>query len=197
MSLQQLGILTLLLLSATAIAVAPLAMPEGYSWISNAISESAAQGQERAWVARLGFLLYGFAVLWLVLLARGIWGRWGSFFLGTFGVMMLSTAAFSHKPWQTGVAYDAFEDLLHSITATGMGLAFAIGVVAVSIRRGARWETARILDFLAVGASFTLPLGMSAWPAVGGALQRLLFLIAYIWFATETSRRSTSGSPYP
>ena len=84
MSLQQLGVLTLLLLSATAIAVAPLAMPEGYSWISNAISESAAQGQERAWVARLGFLLYGFAVLWLVVLAHGRWGRWGSFFPGDF-----------------------------------------------------------------------------------------------------------------
>jgi hypothetical protein len=182
------GVLALLLLSAIAIGVAPLAMPEGYSWTANAISESAAQGQERAWVARLGFLLYGFGVLWLVSSARERWGPWGTFFLGTFGVMMVSTAAFSHKPWQAGVPYDGFEDLLHSVTATGMGFAFAFGVVAVSIRRGARWEPRRILDFVAVGASFVLPLGMSAWPAVGGALQRLMFLIAYVWYTIETLR---------
>ena len=193
----QARVLALLALSAVAIGVAPAVMPEGYSWVSNAISESASQGQEGAWVARLGFLLYGFAVLLLTACAKKRWGPLGTFFLGTFAVMMLGTAAFSHKPWQEGVPFDAFEDVLHSITATGMGLAFAAGVVAVSIQRGPRWVPVRALDFVAVAASVLLPLGMSSVPQLGGALQRLLFLISYVWYAVETTRFSASVEPYP
>lgn len=57
------GVLLLLALSAVLILVAPVMMPDSYSWVSNYISESAAQNVTDAWVARLGFLLFGFAVL--------------------------------------------------------------------------------------------------------------------------------------
>lgn len=181
-------IVALLALSATAIALAPLAMPEGYSWVSNAISESAAQAQQGAWVARIGFLLFGFAVLWLTRQRREAWGTWGVVFFGAFGVFMISTAAFSHRPWQTGVPFDEFEDLLHSVTASGMGLAFAAGVVAVTLRRGSGAMRARAFDVVAVLASVVLPMGMANWASVGGLLQRLLFLIAYVWYAVEALR---------
>ena len=119
-SASQIGVLSLLILSAAALLLAPLSLPEGYSWIVHSTSESAAQGLKGAWVGRLGFLLMGFAVLWLADIARPKWGRWGSILLGCFGVMMLATAAFSHKPWLPDVAWDPFEDLLHSLTATVM-----------------------------------------------------------------------------
>jgi hypothetical protein len=69
------GIQFLLVVSATAIFLAPAALPEGYSWVSNVISESAAQSLIGAWVARFGFLSFGFAVLWLASCLREHWAR--------------------------------------------------------------------------------------------------------------------------
>lgn len=87
-----LPVLSLLVLSAAAVGVAPLVMADGYSWVSHAISESAAQAQEGAWVARLGFLLMGFAVLRLDRLAAPRRGRAGAFLLGAFGVLLVEDA---------------------------------------------------------------------------------------------------------
>jgi hypothetical protein len=44
-------------------------------------------------------------------------------------------AAFSHRPWLPHVQFDRFEDLLHSASATGVGLAFAGGVILEEIVR--------------------------------------------------------------
>lgn len=190
-SASQLGVLSLLILSATALLLAPLALPDGYSWIVHTTSESAAQGLEGAWVGRLGFLLMGFAVLWLAGMSRPRWGRAGATLLGTFGVMMLATAAFSHKPWIPGVAWDPFEDFLHSFTATAMGFAFAIGVIVAGVRRSNASTGDRVLDLTAVAASVVLPLAMWAWEGSAGVLQRLLFLAAYVWYGREALRRRT------
>ncbi len=177
--------LLLLALSAALLAAAPVALPPAYSWIVHTTSESAAQGLQGAWIARLGFQLFGFAVLWLASLNRDRWGRWGSVLLGCFGVMMLATAAFSHRPWLPDVPFDQVEDLLHSFTATVMGLAFAIGVLVVAVARTGARLLDRVTDAIAVLASVLLPLAMSTWPAYEGLLQRLMFLIAYAWFAHE------------
>ena len=49
------------------LGVAPLVLPDGYSWIHDGVSESAAQGIAGAWLARLGFVLFGLAVVALAL----------------------------------------------------------------------------------------------------------------------------------
>ena len=182
------GVVTLLLLSAAALGMAPLALPPSYSWIAQGTSESAAQGLKNAWIARLGFLLFGFAVIGLVPLARSRWGGWGSVLLGTFGVLMVAAAAFSNLPWMPDVPGDDFEDVLHSVAATGMGIAFAGGVVAVGIRRRAPSRSVRGFDFVALAASVVLPIGMSVSDNYAGLLQRLMFSIAMIWFAAEALR---------
>ncbi len=61
-------------LSAVALAVAPLFVPSDYSWTSHTTSEAAAQGIEGAWMAQLGFLLLGLAVM---VLSTGAARRWG------------------------------------------------------------------------------------------------------------------------
>jgi hypothetical protein len=99
---------------------------------------------------------------------------------------MAAAAAFSHRPWQPGRDFDSTEDLLHSVAATGMGFAFAAGVVATAVvaaRRGDRRRTA--LDVVAVVASLVLPLAMGVLPQVDGVLQRLMFAVAYAWYAWE------------
>jgi len=169
-------------------------MPNGYSWLSNAISESAAQGLHSAWIARLGFLLYGLAVFWLAASLRPVWARGAYWMHSTFGVFMIGTAAFSHKPWLTNIPFDSFEDLLHSVTATGMGFAFSFGVLARLLQRGKGEKLYIAGDAVALVAATVLPLSGLFWPSMSGLLQRTLFVVAYLWFAREAmTARSMTG----
>jgi hypothetical protein len=185
-------VVTGLCASAAALALAPAVMPAGYSWVTHTTSESAAQGVQGAWVARLGFLLFGLSVLLLAAENRRHWGAAGSMLHGLFGAFMVATAAFSSRSWVESAPFDATEDLLHSVTATGMGFAFAGGAVAVWIGDRPLWRFRRIVTLLAVTASIVLPLGMAIWPDIDGVLQRAMFAIAYLWFGTESivARRS-------
>lgn len=176
----------LLLSSAAAFLVAPFAIAPSYSWVRYSISESAAQGLVGAWVARLGFLLFGFGVLWLSLLAVHQWGKGGTLALGTFGVMMLGSAAFSHRPWIAGTPFDSVEDFLHSATATIMGMAFVAGVILVGIQRKNPSKIRRTLDTIAVLSSVVIPLAMSQDTGYTGLLQRGMFIVAYVWYSRET-----------
>lgn len=173
-------------LSVVALAVAPLVLPADYSWISQTTSEAAAQGTHGAWMARLGFLLFGLAVVVLATAAEQRWGAAGAALHGAFGGLMAAAAAFSHRAWQAGRDFDRNEDLLHSLAASAMGVAFAAGVVAAAVvaaRRGL--PRGKALDIVAVTASVVLPLGMTALPQVDGVLQRLMFGVAYVWYARE------------
>lgn len=180
------GILACLVTSALALAFAPVLMPTDYSWIAHTTSESAAQGVDGAWLARLGFLLFGGGVIWLAALKRRTWGRWATVLHTCFGVFMIAAAVFSARPWDSSLPYDPIEDLLHSVAATVLGFSFAFGVVAIVLRRANHDSTFRWLDAAAIAASVVLPVGMLLMDDVAGALQRGMFLIAYAWFAQET-----------
>ncbi|MDP3893974.1 DUF998 domain-containing protein [Nocardioides sp.] len=178
-----------LVASALALGLAPLLMPAGYDWLTHTTSESAAQGVPGAWLARLGFVLLGLAVLGLAVRSVA-WGRVGRLLHGVFAVSLFGTAVFSSRPFDPAAAFDATEDLLHSVTATAMGFAFAFGVVAVALSQRSRPGRLRALDALAVLASVVLPLGMLALPDLAGVLQRVMFLVAYAWFGIEAWRLS-------
>ena len=183
--LAPMGVVMLLIGSAFCVYLAPVEMSEGYSWLSNSISESAAQGLQHAWIARLGFLFFGLAILWLALYRRPIWAR-GVFCMQlTFALFMLGTATFSHKPWVSGVSFDPVEDLLHSITATGMGFAVSLGVVVRFLQRDKNKFLQRSYDVAAILAATVLtPIGIML-PSSAGLLQRVMFGVAYLWFVHE------------
>ena len=174
-----------LILSAVLVVLGSWAMPSEYSWRIHSISESAAQGQPFAWIARFSFLSYGVAVLLLSIGMRAAWPRltfWcGSLFAGS----MFGVAAFSHAPWQPGVEGDAIEDFLHSLFASGMGLAFVLGVTARFVHRGHGDPWGRALDVLAVAVATVLPLMLASASSVGGAVQRIMFFVGYVWFGRE------------
>ena len=174
--------------SAATTLLAPVLVPDGYSWISRTTSEAAAQGISGAWLGRAGFLLFGLSVLLLADVRRQSWGPWGSGLHVAFGACMTAAAAFSHRPWLSGVAFDPTEDFLHSLAATAMGFAFAGGVVAVALRMSRFPTPSGVLDVVAVAASVVLPIAMTAVPAVDGLLQRLMFAVAYAWYAAEAVR---------
>jgi hypothetical protein len=64
--------------SAVALATAPVLMPPGYSWVSQTTSESAAQGVQGAWLARIGFVLLGLPVILLATFRQQRWGPWAT-----------------------------------------------------------------------------------------------------------------------
>lgn len=182
-------------LSAVSLAVAPLLMPDGYSWISNTTSESAAQGIDGAWLARLGFLLFGFAVLGSVALS-GWWGLGARWAHAGFAVCMIGAAAFSTRYPDSSVPYVEVEDLLHSVVATVMGFLFAAGVAVVAFRWIRAERRARLVDVVALIASVAIPLAMAAWPDGAGLLQRVMFAVAYAWYVlTTVGSRATDGGP--
>ena len=187
------GVIFLLSSAAIALAVAPLALPSSYSWVAQGTSEAAAQALKNAWLARLGFLFFGFGVLMLNPIARERWGPWGTVLLGIFGVFMVAAAAFSNRPWLPDVATDDFEDFLHSVAASGMGIAFAGGVVVVSVKRRFASMAARGFDIIALAASVALPMGMASSQSYTGLLQRLMFAVAMLWFGMEALRSRASG----
>ncbi len=176
--------LGLLLISFLALLLAPRNMPASYSWLQHTTSESAAQGVAGAWLARLGFLVFGLTVIWLSVRLIDSWSGPVRLMHGAFGLFMIGAAVFSSRPWLPDLPYDPVEDALHSFTATAMGFAFAIGVAIRLWYRGQdHWG--RILDVAAIAASVAIPLAMSALPEWDGLLQRGMFTIAYIWYGFE------------
>ena len=179
------GIAVCIIASGLALAIAPLFMPEGYSWIKHTTSESAAQGVAAAWIARLGFLLFGLGVIWLTVERRGTWKRWAALFHAGFGVFMVATAVFSTRSWDTAVAFNPVEDAFHSVAATLLGFCFAFGVLALLIRRRKDPFYSRIFDVFALSASVVLPAAMTLMAQFAGVFQRIMFLVAYVWYLRE------------
>ena len=180
------GIVFLFAISAGSLLLAPLRMPASYSVIADSISESAGQGIEGAWLARLGLLTFGFAVIWLATALRRIVGR-STFYLHlVFGICMAAAAAFSSKPWMPSMPFDTVEDFLHSAAATIMGFAFAMGALSMLFQRAPDDTASRAFDIFALMAATIIPLSMLAWPDAEGLVQRFMFLIAYVWYIKET-----------
>ena len=184
--LAKISILFLLLSSAALLLAAPNYMPADYSWVSQTTSESAAQTIPYAWIARLGFLTFGYAVMWLAMFRRREWARSVFWLHLAFGLLMTATAAFSHHPWEPSVQFDPIEDFLHSVTATLMGFAFAFGVLFRMMQRLWQQKPPQPIDIVAVTAATLIPPLMFWLPQYAGILQRMMFLSAYIWFGFET-----------
>jgi hypothetical protein len=174
--------------SAVALGLAPVLMPDDYSWVANTTSESAAQGLDGAWLGRLGLWLFGLSVLLAASVLASSWGAVATSLHATFGVLLTASAVFSTRSWREGAAFDRTEDALHSVAATAMGFAFAIGVAVVVVRLGGQRPWRRAAGIVAVAASVVLPLGMALWPDVRGVLQRAMFAVAYLWYGLEVTR---------
>jgi ABC-type branched-subunit amino acid transport system permease subunit len=184
----------LLALSAVALIVGTAMMPEGYDALRHTTSEAAAQGQEHAWITRLGFVALAVAVLALAGSRRTGWWRSARAGHLAFALGMLGTAVLAHRPWQPELPHDALEDLLHSVAATLVGFAFVAGVLARMLQRLAERRRGIAADIVALIAATVLPLAMLAWPELAGLLQRLMFLVAFLWYAHEALEFQGGGA---
>lgn len=190
------GIAGLYVASAIALALAPLFMPPTYSWLEHTTSESAAQGLDGAWLARTGFLIFGFAVIATSLTVRW-WSAAARVAHMSFGICMIAAATFSSRPADPARPFVAVEDTLHSVAATVMGFAFAIGVVVVAGQRLRDRHPLLILDGIALVAAIVIPLGMVGWNDRAGVAQRLMFAIAFAWYIAATVARPPATTRPP
>lgn len=186
-------IIVAFLASIACLVIAPLALPDSYSVVEHTTSEAAAQATEGAWLARSGFLLFGLGVFCLSIVKRD-WPMSVRYLHGLFGVAMIATAVYSHRPTLDATDYDRVEDTLHSVAATGMGFAFAAGVLVAGWRRIPRW---RVFDIVALLSAIVIPMVMVTTENADGLWQRGMFLIAFAWFGIEAmeSRRRTAFNP--
>lgn len=184
--------LALLGVSAICVTLAPLLMPDSYSIVERSISESAAQRVEGVWLARTGLMLFGIAVLTLASGTGRRWGLWARVVHRGYGVAIISSAVYAHKPWED-VPYDEFEDTLHTIASFAVGLTFVVGVLLVSTARRQPSPQVRAFDGLAVVASVIIPMVMFNLTGYAGAVQRIMFVIAYLWYGMEAWRSIRPG----
>ncbi len=178
----------LLVLSILALLCAPLLMPSGYSWLSNTISESAAQGVAHAWLARVGLMIYGLAVIWAAVAMREFWGAGARVCHLVFGLCMVAAAMYPIRPWDVNADYDVTEDYLHSLAATVMGFAYTFGVLCVYFQHAKSSRRARRFDLIAAAVATVFPLMMLNLPGLQGGIQRIMFLVSYVWYGREILR---------
>ena len=179
-------ITTLLVISLLCLLLAPLLMPASYNWILHTTSEAGAQGTEGAWLTRLAFMLFGFAVLLLALKNQLAWNRAARGLHATFGIGMIGNAVFSSRPWITELPYDVIEDFLHSLMSDLAGIAFTLGVIICLVKRKQFQWKSRYMDILAIFIAVFVTISMMSFDSIDGILQRVMFAVSYLWYLRET-----------
>lgn len=171
----------LLFVSALMLGFAPLLMEDSYSWIRHTTSESAGQMVEGAWFARTGFVIYGITIIMIAFFGFGLMLLRKLPFLA-FGISMFAVAIFSHRPWIDGIEYSATEDTLHSIASASVGMSFIACVMVISFTRKKKniWNV--VFDVFTIISSIVISLLMAYLVSYEGILQRIMFLISYIWY---------------
>lgn len=178
----------LLAVSAVAVAAAPGVMAPDYSWVGNTISESAAQGVRHAWVARAGFVGLGAGAVLVAVECRGAWGIGAVCLIVVFGVLMMSTAVASERPWEPGAPFRAREAQVHSVLAGAAGVAYTVGAGTVAFTDAGAAVWLRALSLVVAVSGVVLPLSMARRPQVQGLIQRVMFALAYAWLIAEALR---------
>lgn len=179
------AVIALLALATLGLVALPLLLADGYSIVSNSVSEAAAQQTPGSWAGRLALLLSGLAVLLTALLRLRTWGWVATTAITAFGVMWMLTAVFSTRSWVAGTPFDETEDALHSVFASGMAI-IVVGGVAIMLRRASsaadRWWALGLLVVASV-----LPLAGVLWTEWAGVFQRAMFLLTYVWLGREAT----------
>ena len=177
--------IVLLFASVFCLLLAPLLMPESYDWVKHTTSESGAQGIEGAWLARLGFVFYGVAVLLLVLRKQD-WTITTRIIHFVFALGMAGNALFSSKPWLDELPFSEMEDILHSLMSGLVGTAFTLGVILLLLQRSAADWYSKTFDSFAIIISISVTLIMfNGGEDIAGIVQRIMFAVSYLWYAKE------------
>lgn len=163
------------IICALAIVLGPWYTEPGYDWVRHSISELAGQDTANAWVMRVGLAALGASAVMACLSRRP---RFNLFFL-VFGVSIVLTALFPHRPFILERAYSESLDRAHSLFATAGGFA---AVLAFAFEAGKPGPLpSRILAGLLAGLYTALSAAMFRWPDAQGLFQRIIFGTFILW----------------
>lgn len=182
------GVITGLLMSATAFAFSPMLMPSSYSWIAHTLSQAAAQGQDGGWLSRLGFLLAGLAILRLTLSDVVDWMPLARQAHRITGALMLAAIAFADRSWDVTAPYDRVENIIHSAVATFIAISFTLGVLVVLYEKRVMTGRLPLLESAVVAVQIAMPPMMLAWVEGTGLIERVMFGAAFLWYSWEVLR---------
>ena len=164
-----------ILFFASAALAGPWYTVEGYSTVSNLISQLGAQQTQNNWVMVIGFLALGCGII-----ADSI-RRFSRRVLPFtfFGLFMALAGIFAHKPLPPVIEYNEFAHQAHSVLATLAGISITVGLLwyaaaAASIR-------SRITGITLAVLCFALPLCMLVFPDFQGLIQRFMYLLIFSW----------------
>lgn len=177
----------LLAASLVIVVVRPFFLPDGYSWLSNTISESGGQDMTGNWLLRLALIFVAASVGIIWVLARDIWGRWASAAMALYVISTLGAAIFLDGPWHDG-AFNRLEAFLHTSAVVGAGIGFVAGVFLIRLGGSERSERARGFDWLVVAVTLPLPVVMEMFNDFAGLLQRIVVALGYSWWFAEILR---------
>ncbi len=163
------------------LVLAHLAAPETYRWQQHTISQLAAQAYANAWIMRLGFIGFGVLVqitgVTRIRLRPRLWYREVPIML--YGLAILLAGIFLTEPFVEGVPFSAGEARLHSLFATSAGVMITLATLLYALtdmppsRRSVHWIALALITLVS--------LLFGAMPAIGGVLQRLLWVIGFAW----------------
>jgi hypothetical protein len=179
-----------LIVSMLLLTIAPQFLGPEYDWRIHTTSESAAQNTENAWIARLGFALYGLAVVALAFSAPPP----ARLRYLPFAVSMILVVVWSHRPYLPDRTFDVLEDTLHSVAASLVGFSFVLAIaLSLFADRDRPWQI-RAFHILAMASALALPMVMANRESLRGSAQRLMFFISYVWFLVQV-QLSPPGFP--
>jgi hypothetical membrane protein len=163
------------------LVAAHLAAPAVYDWRVHSISQLGAQAYPAAWITRLGFTGFGALVLatgaWRMRLMPRFWYREVPVML--YGLAILLSGFFSTAPFIEGVPYSPQEARLHSICATAAGAMLTLATLLYALTDTP--PRRRLVHWMALALITGISLAFGALPAIGGILQRLLWVVGFAW----------------
>jgi len=158
-----------------AVLLGPIYTVDGYSNVSNAISELGAQNTSNNYIMIMGFLFVGLGIV-----IDGVKNySHSSLPFIVFGACVALAGIFPHKPISEVIDYNMLAHETHKILATIAGVAITIGFIwqGVLFKKSAGKIPCYYLAAVCTG----FPLLMLYVPEYQGIIQRFMYAQVFLW----------------
>ena len=161
---------------ALAVLLGPLYTVDGYSIVTNLVSELGAQHTPNNFIMICAFIAFGVGIVIDGLKKFQI--PLLPFIL--FGLAMVIVGIFPHKPLDASQSFNTMYHNLHGIVASIAGTAITVGFIWQGFRTQGKQ---RIVCFYMALIATTLPILMLSIPNYKGIIQRFMYLniLGWLW----------------
>ncbi|NND63690.1 MAG: DUF998 domain-containing protein [Flavobacteriaceae bacterium] len=165
------------ILMLLVIFILPSFSSEGYSIISNSLSELGAQATPNNWI--MNAILIALSLVTAFLATKKLGRFWMPLYLlYFFSLALFLTAFYQHAPI-TNATFLEREHLTHSVFSMITGTAFCAYCIAVVFIIKRNIEKASAIFMCAIAVALSLL--MLEFPEYRGVFQRILFISAFGW----------------